>query len=108
MRLLTTLFLVCSLVGCGHKPDIYHCIINAPNQNRKCYHADRDYDDKGNLRPGAVAVYRPNPTIEHLNKAYCIDSDDEKHPFEVALERAKAYGKTIREELEECKAQKQP
>lgn len=102
----TMLLVVCSLfIGCASRPDIYHCIINAPNENRKCYHAERDYDDDGYLKPGAVAVYRQNKTIQDLNKAYVIDSDDKEHPFETALERAKAYGKNVREELQECKSQ---
>jgi hypothetical protein len=65
-----------SLAGCAGipKPKTDLCIVNAPNENRKCYAMDKDYDDTGKLKPGAVPVYRKNTALSDLNKFLVIDS----------------------------------
>jgi hypothetical protein len=59
----------------------------------------RDYRDDGTLKPGAVPVYRPNLTVEDLNKGLFIDSASGP---EDGLARLKAYIKKLREAAE-CK-----
>lgn len=99
-RLLTLLLIAGSLSACGiPRPNADLCIVNAPNLNRKCYNLKRDYRDDGTLKPGAVPTYRPNATIEDLNKALVLDSPD---GFEDGIARMKAYVKKLREAAE-CK-----
>lgn len=99
-RLPTTLSLVFSLAACGiPRPDADLCIVNAPNKNRKCYNLKRDYRDDGTLRPGAIPTYRPNPTVEELNKSLIIDSADGP---EEGIARVKAWIKKLREAASSC------
>lgn len=103
IKVATLLLAVSSLTGCAvERPNIENCIVNAPNRNRKCYNFSKDYNDDGSLKAGAVPVYRANATIEDLNKAYVVDSDQ---GFPEALARLKAYIKKLRQHYEQgnCK-----
>lgn len=76
--------------------------MNAPDRVRKCYNLKRDYGDDGFLKPDAKPTYRPNATIEDLNKALVLDSPhDATHPnpthFEDGIARVKAWVKKLRE-----------
>jgi hypothetical protein len=85
--------------GCAGvpKPKAYVCVVNAPAQNRKCYNLETDYDENGNRKPEAKAIYRSNVTIDDLNKAMVIDSAT---GFEDGLAELKAYIKLLREAYE--------
>ncbi len=109
MKPLMMLLMVFSLVGCASGPDVDVCVVNAPAKNRKCYNLKTDYNEDGSLKKTAVPKYRPNLTIDDLNKAMVIDSPHEdpvKEPghFEIGIARLKAYIQTLRFELEECRA----
>ncbi len=102
-RLLTLLLIAGSFSACGiDPPDADLCIVNAPNKNRKCYNLKNDYLEDGTLKPDAVAVYRPNATVEDLNKSLVLDSPytvNNPNPthFEDGIARVKAYVKKLRE-----------
>lgn len=104
----TLLLILLSIAGngCSPLPDVDVCIVNAPNQNRKCYNLKNDYNSDGTLRADAKPVYRSNVTVLDLNKALVIDSPhDESHPnpvhFEDGIARLKAWIKKLREEQTE-------
>lgn len=71
------LLTVFSLFGCASfkRPDTDLCIVNAQNQNRKCYNMATDYDNEGNLLPTAKAHYKDNKEISDLDKALVVDSE---------------------------------
>lgn len=101
MRLQTTLFVSFSLLlsACAVKrPDIEVCVVNGPGEIRKCYNLRDQYDDQGNLKPGAKPIYRENHTVMDLNKAFLVDS---KTGFEDGLAGLKAW-------IQELKAECQP
>lgn len=103
-RLLILLWAAGSLSACGiPRPDADLCIVNAPNQNRKCYNLKRDYNADGSLRPGAKPTYRPNATIEDLNKSLVLDSPD---GFPEGIARMKAWVRKLRE-ASKCEAPRQ-
>lgn len=94
-RLLTLLWIAGSLPGCATgRPDADVCIVNAPNKTRKCYNLKRDYQDDGHLMPVATPTYRPTPTLDSLNKALVLDSED---GFEEGIARVKGWVKKLRE-----------
>lgn len=100
---LLILLLTVSSIGCGvPRPNSDVCTVNAEHKNRKCYNLRDDYDEEGHLKPDATPEYRPNATIEELNKATLIDSpyseqEPNPHHFENGLARLKAYIKKLRE-----------
>lgn len=80
------------LSGCPvqvERPDTDLCVVNAQSEQRKCFNLLRDYDDDGFILPGAKPIYKPNRSIDDLNKNICIDPD--------GFERFKAYVKKLRE-----------
>lgn len=95
IRLLTLLWVAGNFSACATgRPDADVCIVNAPNQNRKCYNLKRDYGDDGLLRPDAHPTYRPTRALEDLNKAMVLDSTD---GFADGIARVKAWVKKLRE-----------
>jgi hypothetical protein len=80
------------LIGCASvpRPNTDICIVNAPAKHRKCYNLLKDYDDEGNLKPGAAASYKPASKIEDLNKNATTDPK--------GLANLKAYLRKLREE----------
>lgn len=95
------------LAGCGGvpKPHILVCIVNAPGKVRKCFQIDKDYNDDGSLKAGAVPVYRPVATVSDLNKAFTVDSvEPSATGFEDALAGLKTYLKQIQNRLANCQA----
>lgn len=110
IKLLMTLSLVFSACSAIPKPAIDGCIINAPNENRKCYNFATDFNDDGSLKAGAVPKYHVNATVNDLNKAFILDSDydDSNVPpnhYEDALAALKAYIKQLRTEYDRCESQ---
>jgi hypothetical protein len=106
------LWAACSLlVGCGNlpQPHILACIVNAPAKHRLCYQLDKDFNEDGSLKVGAVAVIRPNATLADLNKSFTIDSVDAEVPasngFVDALSTFKTYLKEIKNRYANCQAQ---
>lgn len=104
-------WVACSiLAGCGgvDRPHILDCIVNAKAKNRKCYQLDKDYNDDGSLKAGAVPVYRPNATLDDLDKVFTVDSVDPEVPasngFVDALAGLKAWVKQLMNHYANCKA----
>ncbi len=83
-------------IGCSTipKPHSDLCVANAPNQTRKCYWTDKDYDNNGNLLPTAVANYQPMTSINDVNKWTMTDPD--------SWANLKAYLKDLEQELAAC------
>lgn len=102
-KLLILLSIIGSACSCGvSRPDADLCVVNAPNKNRKCYNLKNDYNDDGSLKAGAKPVYRPNLTVEDLNKALVLDSPyDDQNPnpghFEDGISRMKAWVRKLRD-----------
>lgn len=102
-KLLMGLLTVSSLVGCAsiRPPKTDLCLVNAPNQNRKCYSMEKDYDENGRLKPGAVAVYRKNTQISDLNKFLVVDSPTGP---EDGIAELKAWIQKLRSHYANCQA----
>jgi len=102
MRLLTTLWISCSflLFACAQvpRPDTDLCVVNAPAGHRKCYNILKDYNDEGDLLPGAKPLFKPAKVVEDLNKNICTDPD--------GWANMKAYIRSLREELSACARKK--
>lgn len=103
------ILVVSSLSSCGKdapKPHILACIVNAPAKHRKCYQLDKDYNDDGSLKAGAVPVIRANASLEDLNKAFTIDAVEPEVPASNGLVDAlasfKAYLKMLRNRFANC------
>jgi hypothetical protein len=98
-----------SLFSCGKdapKPHILACIVNAPAKHRICYQLDKDYNDDGTIKAGAVPVIRANETLADLNKSFTIDSVNAETPpsagFVDALALFKAYLKEMKNRFAHC------
>ena len=85
--------------GCAtiKPPETELCIVNSGAAKRKCYNLAHDYDKSGNLKPTAKPVYKPNSSIDDLNKFLVVDSPT---GTEDGQARLKAYIKLLREEYE--------
>lgn len=90
---------VCSLLaGCATiaKPDAYLSVVNAPGKKLTGYNLKTDFNDDGNIKPGAKPRFLPAPDIESINKYVCSSPED--------FVKIKAYIKKLREEYERgCK-----
>lgn len=87
------------LVGCGvERPDTTLSIVNAGAREIRGYNLKKDYDDNGNIKPGAVPVVKPISTIEDLDKYAVTDPQ--------SLANLKAYVKQLREAYQNCKLSK--
>jgi hypothetical protein len=87
-----------SLASCAQikRPDADICVLNAPGAKLTCYNLKDDYDDDGNIKPGAKPHFLPAPTLESINKSIVMS------PAHFSL--LKAYVKKLREEYENgCK-----
>lgn len=78
------------------RPRTELCIVNAPAAHSKCYWMDTDYDQNGNLLPGAVAHLLPARTVSDLNKAMMIPFA----PSGQGIANFKAYVNKLKEEYE--------
>lgn len=85
-----------ALSGCAtiQKPDIELEIVNAGMKQAKGYNLQKDYDDAGNIKAGAVPTVRPAASVADLDKRLCIDSSAGP---EEAIARLKTYIKLLRE-----------
>lgn len=104
MKALAILLAVFSLFSCASikRPDIDVCIVNAPGKKINCYNLEKDYQDDGQLKPGAKFHTRVAASIQDLNKHLVFTSDTGP---ENAIAKLKAYIKNLREAYEnECKA----
>ena len=93
-KLLIPLWAVFS--GCSSipKPHTDLCVANAGALQSKCYWIDQDYDDNGNLKPGAVANYKTLKVTSDIDKAIWTDPD--------GWANLKAYLKILETELQNC------
>lgn len=95
---LKTLLMVSSfiLVGCGvERPDTTISIINAGAFEMVGYNLKEDYNDDGSLKPGV------KPRIKQISSLADVDKHAVTDPQ--GLANLKAYAKTLREELANCK-----
>lgn len=93
---LKILWVAFSLSACSTVP-LPHtdlCVANALGKHSTCYWVDSDFDDNGNVKPGAVPNLKPLNAIEDLNKAIWTDPD--------GWAELKAYIKQLRTELQSC------
>lgn len=75
------------------RPDTNLCVVNVPALHEKCYNLKSDYDDNGQLQPGAKPVIKqyatPDEMLAALNKKIGTDPDGWAH--------LKAYIKELRD-----------
>lgn len=91
MRLMAfSLLIACSCAI--QRPDTDLCIVNAPAEHLKCYNMLRDYDDRGNLKSGAQATFRPAHSVRDINKYLATDPK--------GLANLKTYIGQLRDEYE--------
>lgn len=96
-----TSWAVCSLLvlqSCAKiaRPDADWCVTNVPGRKQTCYNIKNDYNDSGQLKPGAQPHYKPMPDLESINKHVIMDPD--------SFVKLKAYVKLLREEYDRgCK-----
>ncbi len=84
--------------SCAHsqvpRPDTPLCIINVPGLHEKCYNLKTDYDDNGQLLPGAKAIF-----IKYKDAADMLAGLNKKtSTTDDGLAHLKAYIKDVREE----------
>lgn len=95
---LKILWIISSLliIGCGvprPKGDI--CIVDARREVLRCYDMEKDYNDDGTLKPGAVQHTKPAINIDSVNKFTVFDPD--------AWAEVKIYIGKVKERYKECK-----
>lgn len=102
LRSIKLLTLVSIISSCAvARPNTDVCIVNAPNNNRKCYNLKSDYNDDGSRKATAVPVYRDNKSIDDLNKAMVVDSPT---GYEDGLAALKTYINQLRAHYKDCQA----
>lgn len=91
MKQLRMLWMVFS-ISCSSvpRPNTDICIANVPAKHRICYNLLRDYDDNGNLTPGAKPSYKPLSSLNDINKNAMTDPK--------GLANLKAYIRKLRNE----------
>lgn len=69
--------IVCTLSsGCGvPRPDTDLCVVNAEAGHQTCFNLLKDYDSKGQFKPGTKPHFKPAATVADLNKNICTDPD---------------------------------
>ena len=77
MTPLMTFWAAYSISGCGgvERPDTNVCVLNVELMHLKCYNLKRDYNDDGNLKPGAKPTINSISGLSSLNTFVMTDPD---------------------------------
>lgn len=92
IKLVKTLFLVCSLTACSQvpRPQGFVCVANVPSSYNLCFDMDKDFDDQGNVLPGHEGVRLALDVDRHIN----FDAD--------SYASLKAYMQKLKQRLQSC------
>src|SRR5690606_24002114 len=83
------------LMSCGgDRPKGRICQIDAPNIRKICFHMDSDYDDDGNLKPGAKPHFIQYASAEEMLK----DLDKDTSFDEESWASASAYRRKMKQD----------
>lgn len=92
MRLtVCSLLLLAACRSLPQRPDTDICVNNPQLEHKKCYNLRRDYDEEGQLKPGAVPSFKPLLSLADVEKDISTDPD--------GWANLKAYIRQLRDEL---------
>ena len=86
------------MTGCleRERPDTNVFVVNVPAMHLKGYNLKRDYNENGDLKPGAKAMIIPISSLQDLNKKVVTDAN--------GYANLMSSYRTLRQDLEECNA----